>query len=398
MGARDMNKGEKVALVAIIVNLFLFIIKYFAAETSGSIALKAEAFHTMADLMASLSILGGLKIAKRKSKLFPHGLYKIENLMAVIVSLAVFYAGYEIIVDTMSANTVVIKNSAIAIICLVVSIITTFIFARYEWQIGKEINSPILLADAKHVHIDVFSNVVVLIAIISSYIGYDFDKIAAIVIVCFITKTGMAILKDGIKVLLDASIDHETLREVEKIIINTAKVSELKNLSGRNSGRFKFIEAIIVVATYDLDEAHCIADKIEHDIKNKVRNIDEVLIHYEPICKTEIVYALPLTCSKEKIHEHFGEAPYFMLARFKPESKVAFKVDILENPYDNTEKSKGILTAEFLAKEKVDKVVSRHTFNNKGPMYVFSNAKIEIILTQRDLPKEALKDLGLKLN
>jgi predicted Fe-Mo cluster-binding NifX family protein len=208
----------------------------------------------------------------------------------------------------------------------------------------------------------------------------------------------MAILNDGIKVLLDASIDHETLREVEKIIINTAKVSELKNLSGRNSGRFKFIEAIIVVQTYDLDEAHCIADKIEQDIKNKIRNIAEVLIHYEPICKTEVVYALPLTVSKKKIHEHFGEAPYFMLARFKPEAKRAFKVEILENPYDNTEKSKGILTAEFLARGKVDKVISRHTFNNKGPMYVFSDAKIEIILTKRDLPEEALKDLGLKLN
>ena len=392
-----MNKGEKVAYLAILVNLFLFAIKYFGAEISGSIALKAEAFHTMADLIASLSILGGLKIAKRKSKLFPYGLYKVENLMSVIISLVVFYTGYEIIVDTMSATTGNITNSAIAIGCLILSIIITFIFSRYEKQIGEEINSPILLADAEHIHMDILSNAIVLVAVISSYVGYSFDKIAAIIVVCFIIKTGVTILKNGIKVLLDASIDYETLSKVEKIITNTHKVAELIKLSGRNSGRFKFIEATIRLETGDLDEAHCIADKIESDIKNKVRNIDEVLIHYEPTHKNETIYAVPLTSSKEKIHEHFGEAPYFMIARFKLEDKIASKVELLENPYYDSEKSKGILTAEFLSKQKVDKIISRHEFNNKGPLYVFSDAKIEIILTKQEFPKEAFSDLGLKL-
>ena len=65
-----MNKGEKVAFLAILVNLFLFAIKYFGAEISGSIALKAEAFHTMADLIASLSILGGAKNREKEEQTF----------------------------------------------------------------------------------------------------------------------------------------------------------------------------------------------------------------------------------------------------------------------------------------------------------------------------------------
>lgn len=39
-----MEKGEKVALLAIGVNLLLFGIKYFFSALSGSIALKADAF------------------------------------------------------------------------------------------------------------------------------------------------------------------------------------------------------------------------------------------------------------------------------------------------------------------------------------------------------------------
>lgn len=48
-----MEKGQKVALLAIGVNLVLFGMKYLFAVLSGSIALKAEAFHSLSDVIAS---------------------------------------------------------------------------------------------------------------------------------------------------------------------------------------------------------------------------------------------------------------------------------------------------------------------------------------------------------
>ena len=44
-----MEKGQKVALMAIGVNLVLFGLKYIFAALSGSIALKAEAFRCYID-------------------------------------------------------------------------------------------------------------------------------------------------------------------------------------------------------------------------------------------------------------------------------------------------------------------------------------------------------------
>ncbi|MGQ9631291.1 MAG: cation transporter [bacterium] len=41
--------------------------------------------------------MAGLKIAKRKSKSFPYGLYKVENLVSLVTSFAIFFAGYEIV-------------------------------------------------------------------------------------------------------------------------------------------------------------------------------------------------------------------------------------------------------------------------------------------------------------
>lgn len=390
-----MEVSERTALFAIIINLVVFGIKYLSASASGSIALKAEAFHTLADFIASLTVFIGLKIAKRKTKSFPYGLYKIENLMSLLISLIILYTGYEIVLEVINTKTIEIRNSELAILSLLFSIAITFWFSRYEKKIGNKTNSPILLADASHIRIDVLSNVVVLVAVLTNPTGLQFDKIAAIIVVGFIAKTGIQILKDGARVLLDASLDYETLNKVEKIIKEFPQVIELKSLTGRNSGRFKFIEASIVIKTNHFDKAHLIAAMIQSRIKNEIKNIDQILIHYEPLQKEEIIYALPLTDNQDSISTHFGEALFFMLVKFKTGEKTAYGAEIISNPFCKVEKSKGILAAEFLVKNMVDVVIVKKGFSSKGPSYVFSDANIEVIVTDEKTPKEALKILGL---
>jgi len=393
-----MEKSEKTALQAILITLFIFGIKVIAAIITGSIALKAEAFHTFSDSIASMTVFAGLKMAKRKTKTFPYGLYKIENLMSVVISLLILYSGYEIAMEAIGATQMDLKNFGLGIILIVVVIIITFLFSRYEMKIGKEINSPILLADAKHSRTDVLSNTVVMIAIIFGSIGYKLDKIAALIVVVFIAKTGFEIMKDGVKVLLDASVDYETLSKTEKIILNTPQVVEIKSLTGRNSGRFKFIESNIIIKTHNLDKAHIIADKIEENIRKEVRNIDQVLIHYEPMRKEEIVYAIPLMEDKESISPHFGEAPWFLLIIFKNGQKTANRVKVIQNPCIKEEKGKGILAAEFLLQNSIDVVIVKKDFSGKGPAYVFSDANVEVILTEEEKPVLAIEKLGLTYN
>jgi len=390
-----MEKSEKIALQAILVAFFIFGIKLIAAIITGSMALKAETFHTLTDFVASLTVYVGLKIAKRKTKSFPYGLYKIENLISVVISLLVLFSGYEIALEAINAKQTEVKNSILGIIILIVVVLISFIFSKYEKKIGKEINSPILIADADHGYIDVLSNIIVMVSIILGAIGYHLDKVATLIVVIFIAKTGFGILKDGVKVLLDASVDYETLSKTEKIILNTPQVVEIKKLTGRNSGRFKFIEANIVIKTHDLDKAHLIADKIENQIKQELCNIDHVLIHYEPMQKEEMIYVIPLTEEKNKISSHFGEAPWFMFVTFKTGEKVAKKAEVMLNPYISEEKGKGILAAEFLIKKGIDVMIVKKDFASKGPAYVFSDSNVEVVLTEEEIPEAAIGKLGL---
>ena len=390
-----MEKSEKIALQAILVAFFIFGIKLIAAIITGSIALKAEAFHTLTDFIASLTVYAGLKIAKRKTKSFPYGLYKIENLISVVISLLVLFSGYEIALEAINSKQTEVKNSIVGIIILIVVVLISFVFSKYEKKVGKEINSPILIADADHGYIDVLSNIIVMVSIILGTIGYHLDKIATLIVVIFIAKTGFGILKDGVKVLLDASVDYETLSKTEKIILNTPQVVEIKKLTGRNSGRFKFIEANIVIKTHNLDKAHLIADKIENQIKQELSNIDHVLIHYEPMQKEEMIYVIPLTEEKNKISSHFGEAPWFMFVTFKTGERVAKQAEVMVNPFMNEEKGKGILAAEFLIKKGIDVMIVKKDFASKGPAYVFSDSNVEVVLTEEEIPEAAIGKLGL---
>lgn len=391
-----MEKGEKVALLAIGVNLLLFGIKYFFSSLSGSIALKADAFHSLSDVVASSTVLGGLVIAKRKTRAFPYGLYKVENLASVVVALAILYAGYEIAVEAIQGGTTELQNVGATIASVLCAIGVALTYAGYAVRVGREINSPSLVADAKHIGIDVLAGGAVLAGLLGSLAGLDLDRVTAFIVVAIIAWSGSKILADGIRVLLDASLDYQTLSLAEKLILAEPRVTAIEHLTGRNSGRYKFIEANIVLKAHELDKAAFIANRISANISEQIKNVDRVLIHYEPNRKETLIYALPLQDDRHgQISGHFGEAPCFALITVRVKNREVVGQEILGNPFTEVDHGKGILVAEFLIKHGVDAVVTREGFAGKGPFYVFSNAAVDTFHTRADTPEKALTELGL---
>jgi len=391
-----MEKGEKVAALAVGIHLVLFGIKYTFSTLSGSIALKADAFHSLSDVVASSTVFVGLIIAKRKTKSFPYGLYKVENLVSVMVALAIFYAGYEIAGEATKGIAVELQNIWLTIASVLCVMLITYGYSRYATKVGTEINSPSLIADAKHIGIDMFSSAMVLVVLLSSFAGVNLDRISVFIIVVIIAWSGGKILIDGIRVLLDASLDYKTLSIAEKLILAEPQVMEIRHLMGRNSGRYKFIEADIFLKTHDLDKAHFITNRIEANIKRQIKNVDRVLIHYEPSKKEIIIYAVPLKdANQHRISRHFGEAPYFGLITVRIKHKKVIDQKIVENPFTRVEHGKGILAAEFLNKHQIDVIITKESFEGKGPYYVFSNAAVDNLLTEEETVGKALESLGI---
>ena len=381
-----MEKNEKIGAYSIGVNLLLVAIKCLLAYLSGSVALIADAIHSSTDVISSVTVLAGIKISKRKSKHFPYGLYKVENFVSLVSAIFIFLAGYKILYSAFFEHRMLHAHYLLhAMAGVVLTMGITFAFSRYELGQGKELGSPSLVADAQHIRTDMLSSSVILVGLLGGWFGLNLDRVAAVLVAFLIFRGGFGILVDALRVLLDASIDFETMDRVKTIIMKDAQVVSINGLWGRNSGPFKFIEVDIVTAAKNLEKAYAVSQRIEREIRAQVSKVDHVLIQYEPQRKETSICAVPLKEDKQSLADHFGSAPYFYLARVRQKDGVLLSESYDRNPFGEDEKGRGIKVSEWLLKNGVDTVYSPKGFKGKGPGYVFSDAGVEVIVTQGGL-------------
>jgi cation diffusion facilitator family transporter len=391
-----MNDAERLALSSLGINLLVTGLKYFLGVFSGSLALLADAVHSSADVVSSASIWAGIRLSRRKSKRFPYGLYKVENLVALMTSGIILLAGYEIVRSVLWAGERVRAARlpyAIGGVIVIAAILLGF--SRYELKIARKLNSPSLEADAQHLATDLFSSCIILLSLAGTYfqVKFPLDKIAALIIVVLIAWVGMKIAVDAIRVLLDASLDFKTLNTIREIILVNPQVRNINALTGRNSGRFKFIEADLALKVRELEKAHFVANQIETRIRAQVPNVDHILIHYEPMKKESQIIALPITEDRLQLSEHFGEAPYFLLLTLKSEDGRVLNESWLTNPFQTVEKGKGIQVSEWLVSLGIDEVITAKSFAHKGPSYVFSDNEVQMHQTEERSIREIKKFL-----
>lgn len=370
------DAGERLAIASVLVNLVVTGLKYFLGVFSGSLALLADAVHSSADVVSSASIWAGIRLSRRKTKRFPYGLYKVENLVALITSGLILLAGYEIVRHVLWAGERVKAARLPYAILGVVAVASILLsFSRYELKKAKQLNSPSLEADAQHLATDLFSSCIILVGLVGTYfqVKFPLDRVAALIIAVLIAWVGIKIATAAVRVLLDASLDFKTLNTIRGIILETLQVSEINTLTGRNSGRFKFIEADVAIKVRELEKAHFVADQIENRIKSRVPYVDQILIHYEPIHKETKVIALPVAEDRLHLSEHFGEAPYFLLFTLKRADGAILDESWLRNPFQMVKKGKGIKVSEWLVSLGIDEIIAPKNFEHKGPFYVFSD-------------------------
>lgn len=390
---RESRQIQRIASYGFLLNLALTIMKIALAFLSGSLAITASTIDSATDCVSSLFLYIGLKLSTKKTAKFPLGLYKIENVISVILAFFIFFAGYEIARQAFFTEASVPEISLTTILLILSGTMAIFFFGRYAIAAGKKTESPTLMAEGRHRQADVLSSIVVVISISINYFnininlyGITVDQIAAVVVLFFIAHTGWELLSDGMRVLLDASVDHETLDEVKKIIEAEPLVSEVLSLVGRSAGRFRFLQASVTMRTGDLQKAHEISSKIEDKIMERIPHVERVTIHYEPQAREDLKLAVPLSDVDGNLSAHFGEAPFFAFLRLHIGNDEIQEQEIVKNPFTELEKGKGIRVAEWLVEKNVDLVALSEDVKSKGPGYVFSDAGIKILtVSETDL-------------
>lgn len=402
---QDTHQIFRIAGLAFLLNLILTLVKAALAVFTGSLAILASAIDSGTDAVASLIIYGGVRLSARKTRSFPLGLYKLENVASVVISLFIFIAGYEIARHIFTSDDRLVHITPVSILLLIGSTLAVFGFGQYALNVGRKTRSPALIAEGRHRQVDVLSSLVVLVSVVLSYfdlqadvMGLSIDRMGAALILFFIAKAGWELLSDGMRVLLDASIDFPTLDKIRSLIRQEKAVDEIKSLIGRNAGRFLFIQVTITLNISDLETAHKISETIENRILSQIPNIEKITIHYEPKVRTHHVLALPLSDKSGRISPHFGEAPYFALVHLHRDHHTVDSKKIMDNPHCTVATAKGLRVAEWLVDQKITHVGIQEDVSRKGPGYVLSSAGITIRhLSSRNMD-DAVREIRSKEN
>ena len=175
-------------------------------------------------------------------------------------------------------------------------------------------------------------------------------------------------------------------------------VSEVLSLVGRNAGRFRFLQATVTVRTDDLEKAHSASETIASNIRDQVPHVERVAIQCEPQAREYLHIAVPLADVEGRLSPHFGESPFFALARLRLRDRRIEAQEIVENPYTHLEKGKGIRVAEWLVENKVDYVAFKEEIKHKGPGYVFSNAGVTTHVVSNEDLEGALSSIRSRLS
>lgn len=284
--------GEKVCFHVLIANIFLSIVKLVAGIVGNSVALIADAIHTLTDAITSVGVIVSLRISRKPAdKEHPYGHGKIESIAAKIISLVLILAGVGMLM--MAANKVISGDNMIpkeiTIWAALISILVKELSYRYTIIVANKLNSTVLAADAWHHRTDALSSIPTLIGIIGARYGYPvLDPLMAGIVAIFIVWAGYKLLRDSIDELMDRIPDKEIPEKIGELCNKVEGVKEIRNIKIRKYGMFLVVDLVIVVnPSITVYEGHNLAVQTKKKIIEEIDGIKEVFIHVSPFEKQE---------------------------------------------------------------------------------------------------------------
>ncbi|NPV51122.1 MAG: cation transporter [Candidatus Methanofastidiosum sp.] len=288
------EKGVKVTLNGLIINIILTIFKFIAGFVGQSSAMIADAVHSSSDMISDIVVLFGFRYVKKpvdSTHNYGHGKVEtlataIVGLMLIVVAFFITLSGFEKLISSLKGN-ILPRPELIALYAAFISIISKEILYRYTVNIGKKIESKLIVANAWHHRSDAFSSIGTMIGIGGAiFLGEKWrilDPIAAILVSILIFKVAIEISKNSVKELLEASIDEEKKTEIFEKVSEVKGVKDYHKLRIRHVGHYHSMSIhILVDKSLNVTEAHNISTNVENAVKVLLGQETIVTIHIEP--------------------------------------------------------------------------------------------------------------------
>lgn len=288
-----MNRVRNIALGSIAVGLVVLALKYAAYLLTGSVALWSDAIESIVNVVTAIvAFLAVRWSAKPADDEHPYGHHKAEYFSAVLEGVLIVLAAILILHEAYAAylapRTLDAPWRGLAL-NLVASVINGG-WAMLLLRQGRQMRSPALMADGRHLVTDVVSSVGVLVGVgLAALSGLAIlDPLLAALVALNILWAGWKLMRESFSGLMDEAIPPDTLLSIRRIIAgNAVGAIEAHDLRTRRAGAMTFIDFHLVVSgATTVGDAHEICDQLERAIRDEI-GPSLITIHVEPDSKAK---------------------------------------------------------------------------------------------------------------
>ena len=302
----------RITVIGMISNIALTAVKAVAGVLGNSVAMLADAVHSVSDLLTDFVTLWASKVShKPRDASHPYGHGKFESLGALIISGLLVATGLGIGWHAIENMQLVMAGkglghpTGIALVGAVISIAVKEIIYQMTMKVGTKYDSKVIKANAWHHRSDAISSVVALVGVVGGMLELPIvDPIAGLLVAGLIVKAAVELAWDSLKDLTDQNVSAAVLQQVERILgeMRGEGVVGWHQLRGRRMGPYMILDVHIEVSPkLSVTVSHQIAEKVRRHIMDRMPAVSEVLVHIDPAQRSKF---RANTTQQRYQHEH----------------------------------------------------------------------------------------------
>lgn len=278
---------KSVTYLSIVTNIGLSAVKLVVGLLTGSLALVADAIHSLSDLATDGAVLVGFYFGSKKpDQSHPYGHGRLETFAAVAVAFVLVMVGGVMIYEaTLSiARDQPTSFHVSVLVAAIVSVAAKEWLYRVTKRVAVQSHSSALYANAWHHRSDALSSVAVVIGVVALGFGFTHgDQVAAIAVGLMIIWVGIKVAGDSVRELTEGAIDPETIERVKEIINSDSSIRQWHQLRTRTVGREVFLDLhILVDPDLNIAAAHEISERLERTLDEQITRPINIVVHIEP--------------------------------------------------------------------------------------------------------------------
>ncbi len=284
---RRYLSGARLAMLGVMVNAFLGIVKIISGLLGNTYALIADGVESLLDIFGSLVVWFGLRVASEPpDDEHPYGHGKAEALAALVVSFTVVAAALGLAVQSIREIRTPHQMPAqwTIYVLLVIVIVKEFLF-RKVIKAGDALGSTAVKTDAWHHRSDAITSLLafvgILIALWTEYPAAD--DWAALAASGIIAWNGINLLRPAMRDAMDTAPPKGMEGGIRALASAVPGVRALDQCRVRKMGLDFYVDLHVGVdPALSVREGHHIAHAVRKAVRDAMSEVADVLVHIEP--------------------------------------------------------------------------------------------------------------------